>query len=536
MKGAEKNSDMKGYRLEMVKLQIDNKAYPWTLYEAGINEDFILGLDFLLHHKVKINLENNSISISQSKVPAILRREKNEQSYQVSQITCDKRSVIPPYTAKTIKGKMKNPIKGEFLCEVENKFEGLLDEVSLQKAHNDLVVLVYRNNTDKYVTLKKDDVLGVAMEFEEVMDLPVSEAVEGKCKPEEDNEREMFNVRKISSKAENPSMPEHLKSLFENSIENLTKEEQQQVHELLVEYQDIFSKDDLDIGCFSEIKHKINTGNEEPVKHKLRRTPLGFEKEEKEYIQKMLNAGVIRPSVSEWASSPVLIRKKDKTVRYCLDYRDVNAKTKNVGCNWPLPSIDDCLDTLAGSQYFSTIDLAAGYWQIMVEEEDIPKTAWISKYGHFESLRMPFGLKGAPSTMQRVIEYTLRGILWLLAIGYLDDVITKGTSFSDHLENLRKVFQRFRENNLKIKPKKCQLFKTEVIFLGRKVTREGITVDPSKTEVIVNWQVPKTTKQLESFLGFINYHREFIPNLSERAQNLFALKGKKAFHWEETHQ
>ena len=203
-------------------------------------------------------------------------------------------------------------------------------------------------------------------------------------------------------------------------------------------------KNDLDIGYFTEIIHKINTGNEEPV-----RTPLGFEKEEKEYIQKMLDAGVIRPSVSEWASSPVLVRKKDKTVKYCLDYRDINSKTKNVGCHWLLPSIDDCLDTLAGSQYFSTIDLAAGYWQIMLEEEDIPETTWIPKYGHFESLRMPFGLKGAPSTMQRVIDHTLRGLLWLIAIGYLDDVITKGIP----------IIRIFRFGY----PQKCKHFRLEFV-------------------------------------------------------------------------
>ena len=209
---------------------------------------------------------------------------------------------------------------------------------------------------------------------------------------------------------EEQELPEHLKELYNRTVTDMNDVEKEQVKSLLIEFQDIFAKNDTDLGCFTAIKHKIETGDEEPVKHKLRRTPLGFQNEEKAYLQKMLDAGVIQPSVSEWASSPVLIRKKDKTVRYCLDYRDLNAKTKNLGCNWPLPSIDDCLDTLANSKYYSTIDLAAGYWQILMEEKDIPKTAWISKFGQFGSLRMPFGLKGAPSTMQRAIEYTLRGL------------------------------------------------------------------------------------------------------------------------------
>lgn len=532
LKGVETSSRMKGYKLEKVNLDIDDHKYPWSVYEADIKEDFILGLDFLRYHKVKIDLEENSIHISKSVVTAVLRNDEHNESYRVSSIVAAKKLVIPPHTAKVLRCRLDSPFDSEVLCEVKQAYQGCLDEHTIQVPEENEVRLLYSNNTDRYVTVKKDESIGIAMEFEDEYKLPEPSTSSMSDAPEE----ETPSVRQMNTEKEERQLPEHLVDLFQRSSVNLKEDEQQQVHDLLFDFQDIFSEHDLDIGCFSGIKHKIETGDEEPVKHKLRRTPLGFEDEEKKYLKKMLDAGVIRPSVSEWACSPVLIRKKDKTVRYCLDYRDLNAKTKNVGCNWPLPSIDDCLDTLAGSQYFSTIDLAAGYWQILVEEEDIPKTAWISKYGHFESLRMPFGLKGAPSTMQRAIEYTLRGLLWLIAIGYLDDVITKGKSFKDHLDNLRKVFQRFREHNLKIKPKKCHLFRTEVVFLGRKVTPEGITVDPSKIEVVVKWAVPKTNKELERFLGFINYHREFIPNISERAQHLFKLRNQKPFVWEAIHQ
>ena len=526
LRGVEKESSMLGYRLEASDLEIDGSVYPWNLYESEIKDEFILGLDFLRFHKVKIDLEKNIVQISKSTIPAVMRREKKEMPYQVSRVRCAKRVVVPPHTAKLIKCSLDHDIPGEVFCEVDKDFEGCFDEMTVQIPEDGEIRLLYSNATDRYITLRKDKAIGIASEFEEI-----GEAID------DENEEENINVRTMSaSQSTDNELPDHLKDLFERSSANLTPEETQSVHDLLIEYQDIFSKHDLDIGCFTAIKHKIETGDEEPVKHKLRRTPLGFEEEEQKYLKKMLDAGVIRPSISEWACSPVLIRKKDKTVRYCLDYRDLNAKTKNVGCNWPLPSIDDCLDTLAGSQYFSTIDLAAGYWQILVDDKDIPKTAWISKYGHFESLRMPFGLKGAPSTMQRVIEYTLKGLLWLICLGYLDDVITKGKSFRDQLENLKKVFQRFREHHLKIKPKKCHLFQTEVVFLGRKVTPEGISVDPSKIEAIQKWPVPKTIKELEKFLGFINYHREFIPNISERAQNLFKLKGQKTLKWEEIHQ
>ena len=531
LKGAGIEHDMKAYRLDAVRVTIGEGEYSWTVYEAPIKEDCIIGLDFLKYQKAKINLENNTVSISDSVVPAVLRQEKNELPYQVSRLLCAKRTVIPPNTAKFMECRLENPIEGEYICETDEKFSLLVDEATLHKNTSFRPVLQFRNYTDKYLTVKKDQVLGGAFEIDEVM---TNSGDHNSPNTTEDHLQTTPTVRKLSKESE--ELPQHLKDLYERTVVEMSEDQKEQVKALLIDFQDIFAKNDTDLGCFTAIKHKIETGNEEPVKHKLRRTPLGFEAEEKDYLQKMLDAGVIRPSVSEWASSPVLIRKKDKTVRYCLDYRDLNAKTKNVGCNWPLPSIDDCLDTLSGSQYYSTIDLAAGYWQILMDEKDVSKTAWISKFGQFESLRMPFGLKGAPSTMQRAIEYTLRGLLWIIAIAYLDDVIIQGKSFENHLENLRKVFTRFRENNLKLKPKKCCFFKSEVTFLGRKVSEKGISVDPSKIDTVLHWREPKTKKEIEKFLGFLNYHREFIPNFSARAKSLFELKGKKVFLWEEKHQ
>ena len=154
--------------------------------------------------------------------------------------------------------------------------------------------------------------------------------------------------------------------------------------ELLIEFQDIFAKHDLDLGCFTEIKHAFDTGTEHPVKHKMWRTPIGFQAEEEKHLQKLLDTDVIRPSKSEWASAPVLIRKKDRTVRWCLDYRDLNAKT--VKDNFPLPNISDFLDALSGTVFSSTLDMASGYYQIELNEEDKKKTAIITRYGLYEHI------------------------------------------------------------------------------------------------------------------------------------------------------
>ena len=283
------------------------------------------------------------------------------------------------------------------------------------------------------------------------------------------------------------------------------------------------------------VKHRIDTGDAKPVKQRMRRTPLGFENEERKHLDKMLAAGVIQHSESDWASAPVLIRKKDGTVRWCIDYRALNEKT--VKDQYPLPLIEDCLDTLSGTLYFSTLDLASGYYQIELEKESMKKTAFITKYGLFEHNRMGFGLCNAPATFQRAMNLVLRGLTWTEVLVYIDDVIVLGATFEDHISSLRKVFERMRTYNLKLKSKKCQLLKTEVEFLGRQVSRSGISITSSKADAIQNWPEPTNRKELESFLGYVNYHCSHIQGYAGITSNLYEMaKSKQPFEWHTEHQ
>jgi hypothetical protein len=178
----------------------------------------------------------------------------------------------------------------------------------------------------------------------------------------------------------------------------------------------------------------------------------------------MLDARVIQPSVSEWASAPVLIRKKDGQVRWCLDYRKLNNVTrKDV---FPLPLIDECLDTLTGSVWFSDLDANSAFHQIRISPKDKQKTTFVMKYGLFEFVRMGFGLCNAPATFSRAMSLVLRGLTWCIVLAFLDDALMLGKDFQSHLDNLREVFLRFREFDLKFKPKKCKLFQTRLEFLG----------------------------------------------------------------------
>ena len=183
----------------------------------------------------------------------------------------------------------------------------------------------------------------------------------------------------------------------------------------------------------------------------------------------MLAKDVIHRSTSPWASPIVLLKKKDGTTRFCVDYRKLNEVSRKYA--YPLPRIDATLDTLVGSRWFSTLDLLSGYWQVEVAERDQPKTAFCTTEGLFEFKVMPFGLCNAPATFQQLMDLVLAGLQWSHCLVYLDDVIVLGKTFIEHLENLRTVFARLREAGLKLKPTKCAFFQPRVQYLGRLLRR-----------------------------------------------------------------
>ena len=207
-------------------------------------------------------------------------------------------------------------------------------------------------------------------------------------------------------------IPEHLRDLFERSCKNLNVEEQKQLAYVLIEFQGVFSKKDFDLGHFTAIKHKIGTGDAKPIRQPMRRTPKGFQAEEK-HLNDMLKAGVSRESSSDWSAAPVLVRKKWGGVLWCIGYSALNKVTTKDA--YPLPLISECLDTLSGSNLCSQFDLCARYCQVGLEEKDKHKMAFITKYGLYEYNSMPFGLTGAPATFWRVMNFVLRGFLWSFA-------------------------------------------------------------------------------------------------------------------------
>jgi hypothetical protein len=463
LKGAGKDMTMTGKVWKSAGITMGGQKYNWDVCVAPIHDQVILGLDFLKYYNVIINLNSYSFSIRGKSLPITTMRDREGSDYVVSRVWLDDKVTIPANSVKQVMARTRLPKSDACFIVSPHEVELAIPHVLVRGSEQ--VRLQFVNTSNEKIILKKNLTVGLATQCDIVQgnleSETNSESIDGKNG--NDNESKLSDIKYVNIRqVETLSVPEHLKDLFVKSCINLTSEETIALSELLNEYCDVFATCDTDIGCFTEIKHKIDTGDAKPIKQPMRRTQLGFEHEEEKNLEAMLNAKVIQESSSEWASPPLLVRKKDGSVRWCIDYRALNNVT--IKDAFPLPSISQCLDQLNGTVYFSTLDMASGYWQLLVEEKDRHKTAFITKYGLFEFLRMGFGLCNAPATFQRVIQLVLRGLTWKQVLAYLDDVIVLGSDFQNHLGNLKLTLDRFRKYNLKLKPKKCCLFRKEVKF------------------------------------------------------------------------
>ena len=325
------------------------------------------------------------------------------------------------------------------------------------------------------------------------------------------------------------TLPELLQELLEHCTD-LTDSETARLKELLYDYQHVFSLTEGDLGTTQMVKHRIETGNVLTIRQQPRRTsPWKHDKIERQ-VAGLLHQGRVTESSSPWSSPVVLVTKKDGSQRLCVDYRQLNVAT--VKDAFPLPRVDDSLSALSGSRWFSTLDLASGYWQVAMDASTKEKAAFVASSSMYEWNVMPFGLFNAPSTFARLMELVLKGLHWKICLIYLDDVIVMVPTFEEELERLKQVFERLAHAGLKLKPKKCFLFRKRVSYLGHVVTEESITADPGKVEQIRTWPVPESSMEVKSFLGLASYYCRFIPAFSTVAQPLYKLtEAKTEFVW-----
>ena len=449
---------------------------------------------------------------------------------------------------------------------------GALAARVIARARNGIVPMEVRNVTDEIQTIHKGTVLGVAFQAVEMkpwVDVDLKNSTEASADSETgstgapvvstgmpagptgvpagpaDMQNGHATVHRINVRPPadgdvmNIDLPEHVQELYDKHHQDMVPEDQKLYKELLWKYSQIFAKSKTDLGRTDMIKHHIETGDERPFKHKPRRLPQAKFDEMKKQVEAMHAQGVIRPSTSNWGSNVLLVKKKDNSWRMCIDYRELNAKTKNVD-PYMLPRVDDTLDALSGAKFFCTLDLISGYHQLELTEESKAKTAFITPRmnpSQWEFNMLPFGVLGGPATFQRLIDLLLLGLEYKIALAYLDDIIVFGRTHRECLERLEQVFARLAASGLKLKPSKCVLFAPETTFLGHVISADGVKCDPKKVEAVKNWQRPSTARDVQVFLGTVNYYNRFIKNYSEIARPLYAAgncqKGKKRkkFEW-----
>ena len=496
---------IQGFIVGPTKLKIGSRWYQVFLHVAPIDQDMLLGFDILCHRgKCVLDMPNGILTFDGQEIPLDVGSSGH---VQVARVTVARRRVIPPNSAIKIPCQLSREMPDYVIEPVEN-LKVLAPRVVRDAGEEPVMCLV--NVSDRYRLIKKGAEIARAYPINEYIAQeladPCTDPPDGHTETEildhdppkvtEDlpglapvhdpqgasvmhdpqgvevgpNERSSETKPKLvaeistnqyrSTVEEETDVPEHLKLVYDNSSRHLSVAERVQLAELLRNYQDVFAKDEFDFGNFSEIEHSITVEpGAKPVKQRIRRTPACFAGEEEAHLEKMLKAGVIQESTSEWASAPVLIRKRDGTVRWCIDYRALNSVTiKNV---FPLPLADDCLETLSGSVWFSKLDAISAYWQVKIKDDDRKKTAFITKYGLFEHVKIGFGLCNAPATYARVMNLVMKRLHWKTVLAFLDDILVLGKNFQDHLVNLEEALARFSQYGLKLKPKKCVLFQKQ---------------------------------------------------------------------------
>ena len=339
------------------------------------------------------------------------------------------------------------------------------------------------------------------------------------------NRNDSNNTEKTNDTMKEPSK-ERIEKLFSkvdlSGAEDWSEENRQKLRMLFIKYHGIFALEDLELGKTNIVKHKIVLEDPKPFRERYRRIPPHQYNEVKEHLKQMLEIGAIRKSKSPWASAVVLVRKKDGALRFCIDLRKLNART--VKDAQTLPRIEESLDSLNGAVIFTSLDLKSGYWQVELDEESMPYTAFtVGPLGFYECLRMPFGLTNAPATFQRLMESCLGDLHLNWCIIYLDDIIIYSKTPEEHLERLEGVFAKLQKAGLTLKPSKCEFFKSRITYLGHIVSKDGIETDPKKISAVQQWPRPTTVTQVRKFLGFTNYYRKFLHNYAKIAKPLHLL-------------
>jgi transposase InsO family protein len=484
-------------------------GYPVTLYVVPDNfpiaQEGILGSDFL-RDASNINLVERHLEWHGSKIPFSSRETM----------------VVPARSQSTFYLRINNPhIKVGYVPRLH-----VCDGVYLGDA------VVTNRDGKAYVrvinTGEEDRELIVpSIELQEI------DLVSTIC-PESDKPEAAVNIIQLDK----TQRPKQIQQLLR--LEHLNDDELRHVNDLLHKHSDLFQLPDESLGFTNSIEHKIITTDDSPINVKQYRFPPAHKQEINKQVGDMLEKGVIEASTSPYNSPLWVVPKKpdskgNKRWRLVIDFRGLNEKT--LGDAYPLPNITDILDQLGSAKYFSVFDLASGFHQIPMAVNDAAKTAFSTPYGHYEFKRMPFGLRNAPATFQRLMDRVLSGLQGIELFVYLDDIVIYSSSLTEHARKFNKLAERLRAANLRLQPDKCEFLRKEVTYLGHVIGEAGVKPDPNKIKAVKSFPRPKNAKNVKQFLGLAGYYRRFINNFSKAAKPLTSLlKKDEPFLWQEAQE
>jgi len=471
-------------------------------------DEVILGRDWLQENHVVWNFSENNVAINGHQCKLVTKNHENARCRRCRvgsdiEIPPTSETIIP---ATVIYGHFRSsPDEGQWTTVPSEPIPGLRIARTLIESKSPIAAVRVCNVTQRPIRLHQGQSVGTL--------------------------QNVFAVTEPQPLlSENPAVKESLATMLSQVDPSVPADAKSQLSQLLESYKDVFSYSEFDLGCTGIVSHEIDTGDNRPFKQPLRPQPRAHLPAIDQLLHEMQSQGIIEPCQSEWASNIVLVKKKDGSIRFCVDYRKLNTLTRKDA--YPLPRIETCLDTLAGAAWYSTFDLRSGFHQVSVSPSDVNKTTFVCHRGTFRFPRMPFGLCNAPSTFQRLMDTVLAGLNFEICLAYLDDIMVYSHDAKSHLERLATLFQRLREANLKLKPSKCHLMQKRVSFLGYTVSQDGIGTDPDKIAAVKDWPTPQNLRQCRAFVGLCQYYRRFVPDFSGIAAPLHALTKKGAhFVW-----
>jgi len=494
---------------------IGNKMVKITGLVSDHVLDLMLGADWLQENDITWSFSKGEVYIDGE---TFKLRSKRSNFCQCRKVVLSENVTVPPRSQMDVTTKAvfedfhsaEDVYTGNWGTEALEVKSGLLSARTLLPDRLDDLPVRLLNTSDNPITLEKDTTISPLVPL-----VAASVTVDQPTLVKDELSEESIIEDLVS--VVDPSITEHIK---------------ESLKEILQKYSGVFSKGEWDLGWTDTITHSIDTGDHKPFRQPMRRYPPAHLKAIDDHLNDMLHQGVISPASSPWASNIVLAKKKDGTYRCCIDFRQLNNLTKKDA--YPLPRTDACFDALSGSCIFSTFDLRSGYHQVAMNEEDSEKTAFITRRGMFKFRTMPFGLSNAVATFQRLMDLVLSGLNLSICLAYLDDIVLFSRTPEEHLQRLELLLQRLKAANLKLKPSECKLMQTEISFLGHIVSKDGISTDPSKIQLIKDWPVPRNIKELRGYLGLTGYYRKFIHNYSQIVTPLNQLlKKNRPFEWDE---